>query len=118
MNRSAVTFAAFVCLACWASWATPAPSKDQPTTAKAKTHRVSMKDKKYAPATLTIKPGETVVWKNDDEHDHTVIADDKSFKSGNISPGDDFEHTFKKAGTFKYACKYHPRMKGTVTVEK
>jgi plastocyanin len=84
---------------------------------KGETHTVSMKDKKYAPASLTIKAGETVVWTNNDEHDHTVVADDKSFKSGNIGTGDSFRHQFDKKGTFTYSCSYHPRMKGTITVE-
>jgi plastocyanin len=93
--------------------------KDQPTTRKSdKARTISMKDKKYVPDSLTIKAGETVVWQNDDDHDHTVIADDKSFKSGNISPDDTFQYKFAEAGTFKYSCKYHPRMKATITVEK
>lgn len=93
---------------------------DKPTTKKspAKSHTVRMKDKKYAPQSLKIKVGEIVVWQNDDDHDHTVVADDKSFKSGNINPDDSFEFKFAKAGTFTYSCKYHPRMKGTITVEK
>ena|SRR5688572_22837010 len=91
--------------------------KDAGKDKKAKSHTVEMDDKKYEPGTLKIKVGETVVWENVDDHDHTVIADDKSFKSGNISPGDTFEFTFKKAGTYKYSCKYHPRMKGTIVVQ-
>ena len=93
--------------------------KDQPTTKKSdKSRTISMKDKKYVPDSLTVNVGETVTWRNDDDHDHTVIADDKSFKSGNINPDDTFEYKFTKAGTFKYSSKYHPRMKGTITVEK
>src|SRR5687768_8945263 len=84
---------------------------------KPKSHTVEMDDKKYEQGTLKIKVGETVVWENVDDHDHTVIADDKSFKSVNISPGDTNEFTFKKAGTYKYSCKYHPRMKGTIVVQ-
>src|SRR5215203_794240 len=90
-----------------------------PTTKRAaKSHTIKIKDNKYAPAALTIKVGDTVVFKNDDDRDHTAIADDKTFKSDNISSGDTFEFTFKKAGTIKFACKYHPREKGTITVEK
>ena len=93
--------------------------RSAPTTKRtAKTHTVTITGNRYSPAALTIKAGDTVVWKNDDDKDHAVNADDKSFKSDNISPGDDFKHTFAKAGTFKYACRYHPREKGTVTVEK
>ena len=119
VNRRAM-FRLLLCLLLLCSAAIAADkAKDSPTTKKsAKSHTVRMNDKKYAPDSLTVKVGDTVVWKNADDHDHTVIADDKSFKSGNINPDDTFEYTFKKTGTFKYACKYHPRMKGTVTVEK
>ena len=81
---------------------------------------VTIKDRKYAPATLTIKAGETVTWVNKDDHDHTVDseapADKEGFDSGNMSSGDTFKHTFPKAGKFKYSCSYHPRMKGTIVV--
>ena len=40
----------------------------------------------------------------------------KDFNSGTISVGATFQHTFAKAGTYPYSCKYHPRMKGTVVV--
>ena len=94
-------------------------AEKSPTTKRtAKTHTVTIKNSKYSPASLTVNVGDTVVWKNDDDKDHTVIADDKSFKSDNISSGDDYTFAFKKAGTFKYGCKYHPREKGTITVEK
>ena len=84
---------------------------------KGEKHTVTMRDKKYAPASLTIKAGDTVVWTNNDEHDHTVVAEDKSFKSGNIGAGDSFRHQFESKGKFSYSCSYHPRMKGTITVE-
>ena len=95
------------------------PAVKSPTTKRtAKTHTITIKNSKFSPAALTINVGDTVVWKNDDDKDHTVVADDKSFKSDNISSGDDFEHAFKKPGTFKYGCKYHPREKATITVER
>jgi plastocyanin len=76
-----------------------------------------MKNKKFNSAKITIKIGQTVKWINEDEHDHKVIADDGSFKSENISSGEEYTYTFKKAGKFSYTCTYHPRMKGTVMVE-
>jgi plastocyanin len=92
--------------------------KTPATKRTAKTHTITIKNSKYTPASLTIHVGDTIIWKNDDDKDHTVIADDKSFKSENISSGDNYTFAFKKAGTFKYGCKYHPREKGTITVEK
>jgi plastocyanin len=123
MNMSRMTFRLMTCIVLAACTAAPAANDGAKNDAKkdekkAKSHTVEMDDKRYEPAKLTIKVGETVVWENVDDHDHTVIADDKSFKSDNISPGDTYEFTFKKAGTYKYACKYHPRMKGTIVVEK
>jgi plastocyanin len=83
------------------------------------TKLVSMKKMKFTPSSLTIKVGQTVKWKNKDSHDHTVEADDgKSFKSGNLRNGDTFTHKFTKAGKYKYACSYHPRMKGEIVVKE
>lgn len=71
---------------------------------------------KYAPA-VTVKAGDTVVWVNAGEKDHTVTADDDSFDSGNLGRGKIFRHTFKKPGKYRYHCDYHPRDKSVVTVE-
>lgn len=81
-----------------------------------KTVAVSIKDMAFDPATVSVKVGGTVVWSNNDDRDHSVVAKDGSFKSGNISSGETYERTFAKAGKFAYACGYHPRMKGTVVV--
>src|ERR1700761_7860514 len=79
---------------------------------KAKRGDISIKQMQFIPATITIHAGDTVVWINNDDRDHSVVATDGSFKSGNISAGEKFEHQFSSAGTFAYKCGYHPRMKG------
>ncbi len=86
--------------------------------AGAEARRVTIKNKDYHPATLTVKVGQTVEWHNEDDRDHTVTADDNAFKSGNISAGQSFTHRFTKAGEYPYNCAYHPRMKGKVIVEE
>jgi plastocyanin len=76
---------------------------------------------KYEPATIEVKAGDTVIWKNQDERDHTVVSDKKapeSFNSGRIAPDGSYKRTFKKAGKYAYHCDYHPRMKGTVIVKE
>jgi plastocyanin len=79
---------------------------------------VSMKDIKFNPGEVTVKPGETVTWTNDDSVGHDVTADGfKSGDPGGMQQGDTFEHKFDKAGTFDYVCTVHPGMKGTVLVQ-
>ena len=70
----------------------------------------------YDPAVIRIKAGTTVMWMNDDVVAHTVTADDGSFDSGFLNPGQSWSFTFDKAGTYAYHCTPHPWMKGTVIV--
>ena len=83
---------------------------------KAQKHSVTIKGMAFSPSSVKVKVGDTVVWSNKDDQDHTVVAKDGSFNSGNLKPGDSFSHKFSKAGTFSYACGLHPRMKGSVGV--
>jgi plastocyanin len=78
---------------------------------------VSMKNYAFDPVTLTIAPGTTVTWTNDDTVPHTVTAADRSFDSGNMPPGATFSHTFMTAGTIDYLCQYHAGMKATIVVK-
>src|SRR5262245_17837342 len=84
--------------------------------AHAETKSVAIKEMQYSPASITVKVGDTVAWSNADERDHTVVADDGSFKSDNLGGGASFQFKFTKAGKFGYHCSYCPRMKGTVVV--
>jgi plastocyanin len=70
----------------------------------------------FNPEKLDIKVGDTVEWTNNDDRDHNVTAKDGSFKCDNLSHGESYKYTFKKAGKFPYSCSLHPRMKGQITV--
>lgn len=78
------------------------------------------KNEKYSfsPATLTIKAGTTVVWKNASDAPHTVISDQGGVfgTESPITEGQTFSFTFPTAGTFAYHCSLHPYMKASVTV--
>ena len=90
----------------------PAPSAQSGGT------EVSMKNIKFDPETVTVKPGDTVTWVNDDSVDHDVTADDfKSGEPGGMSGGATFKHKFTTAGTFDYVCSVHPGMEGSVVVK-
>ncbi len=89
----------------------------------------------FDPKTVTIKAGETVVWKNVSDLTHSVTDDPalatsaqdaalppgaEKFNSGLLSGGKEFSHTFKFPGTYKYFCIPHEEagMVGTVVVAK
>jgi plastocyanin len=85
--------------------------------AKPKDVEISIKGMKFGPDTVTIKPGQTVTWTNNDQRDHTVAAADGSFNSGNLGPGATYSFKFTKPGTYHYACTLHPRMKAEIVVK-
>jgi len=72
----------------------------------------------FSPKVITVVIGvnNTVIWTNNDSYAHTVTADDGSFSSGNMDPGNTFSKTFTTPGTFTYHCSYHGWMTGTVIV--
>jgi plastocyanin len=66
-----------------------------------------MKSFSFVPATLTISAGTTVTWTNNDPVNHTVTADNGSFDSGVVLPGDSFSFTFNTPGNYLYYCSIH-----------
>jgi plastocyanin len=70
----------------------------------------------FEPRDVTIQPGTTVIWHNAGKQTHTVTADDKSFDSGNVASGGDWQWTFQHTGDFVYHCTPHPWMKATIHV--
>lgn len=72
----------------------------------------------FDPPDLNVAVGDTVVWTNTGEIDHTATSDDGTFDSGNIPPGGTFESTFEKVGEVAYKCTPHPFMVGTINVSE
>jgi LPXTG-motif cell wall-anchored protein len=86
----------------------------------AKTSSVSIQDGssqsayRFAPRSITVASGDTVIWTNDGTDPHDVTGDGLS--SGTLSSGQDYSHKFNSPGSFNYICTIHPFMKGSVTV--
>ena len=72
---------------------------------------------RFGPQTLTIAAGTTVTWTNNDDVPHTVVSDDKLFKSKALDTDDKFTYTFAKPGTYNYFCSVHPKMIAKVVVK-
>jgi plastocyanin len=82
----------------------------------AETYTVQISDFAFKPASLTVSPGDTVVFINRDGDAHTVSASDKSFDSAGLDTNEKWTHTFTKPGTYAYFCELHPYMKGVIVV--
>jgi plastocyanin len=86
-----------------------------PRVSAAEPH-VSITEFAFTPATITVVAGSTVTWSNDGTTSHTATADDGSFDSGPLDPGNQFANLFAQAGTYTYHCAIHSSMHGTVVV--
>jgi plastocyanin len=92
--------------------------KDMDSTSN-KQNRIEIKDFAFNPQTITLKAGEKVTWINRDEEPHTVVSVEKQFKKSTALDTDqEFTITAGAPGTYTYFCSVHPKMTGTIVVEK
>jgi plastocyanin len=67
---------------------------------------------------VKINVNNTVVWVNEDDVTHAVVARDGSFNFPSVNPGQSVSFTFTRPGRYDYYCNLHPWMTGTVVVEQ
>ena len=94
--------------------------------ASAADHAVSIANFEFAPASVTVAPGDTVTWTfAGPDTNHTVTAGRNQAESFDSdpgtaqplhAPGSTFQHTFTTPGTYSYVCKVHDFMQGKVVV--
>ena len=89
----------------------------------------------FQPVEVTIKAGETVEWKNIGNEVHHATSDPSEaikrgevanppgaepFYSGFLRPGENFSHTFKIPGVYRYTCVVHEAkgMTGEIVVRQ
>ena len=75
---------------------------------------VKMAGLAFAPGTLTVAKGATVVFVNDDTAPHTVTARSGGVDSGVLDPGRQFRLTASES--FDYFCQVHPSMTAKIAV--
>jgi plastocyanin len=88
-----------------------------PADPKATEGSVKIDNFSFSPATITVPVGTTVRWTNADDIPHTIVSDDKSFKSKALDTDEQFTYTFTKPGTYSYFCSIHPKMTGKIVVQ-
>ncbi|HVO44392.1 MAG TPA: cupredoxin domain-containing protein, partial [Aggregatilineales bacterium] len=69
--------------------------------------QVVLNDDVFQPKEITVPAGSIVHFVNNGKHRHTVTADDDSFDSGQLKPGDSFDQTFARAGDVPLYCQNH-----------
>ena len=88
-----------------------------PASASAATVPVKITTTGFDPSPLTVSSGDAVQWTNSTSSLRQVVADEGSFASPILKPGQTFGFTFKTAGTYAYHDGLHPSLKGTLTVK-
>jgi plastocyanin len=71
----------------------------------------------FAPPTMTVNAGTTVIWKNEDDSPHRIGDKNGTFKSAALDTDDTFSHTFAAPGEYPYICTIHPYMIGKIIVK-
>jgi plastocyanin len=111
-------------LACCCAGCTSSPGSITPAPANPAgavlPDTISLKNFAFTPSTLTIKPGTTVTWTNEDGTSHTVVSDSGTpvpFTSQTLVNGASFQFTFTRPGSYTYHCSIHPSMTGTIIVQ-
>jgi plastocyanin len=70
----------------------------------------------FTPSSTAVSVGDSVTWHNADAVNHQVVANDGSFVSPVLKPGDTYSQTFNTAGKVSYHDALFTSRKGTVTV--
>jgi plastocyanin len=79
-------------------------------------HVVRIVQYAMVPARIEVAAGSTVTWRNDDPEPQTITADDGTFDSRQMDPGDSFSVVFGSRGVFPYHSDIHPTLAGTIVV--
>jgi plastocyanin len=83
-------------------------------------HEITQQDRHFSQTEITVKVGDTVSFKNDDEVTHNVFSTTPGmeFDLHRQAPGASSTIPFSKVGDAEVDCSIHPRMKLMVHVTK
>jgi plastocyanin len=81
----------------------------------AATIRIVIENLVFAPAEVSAKKGDIIEWVNRDVFAHTATARNGDFDVM-LPPKKTVTTVLRKTGTVDYYCRYHPNMKGVLTI--
>ncbi len=81
-------------------------------TFAAESHRVAQRNRTFEPSQITVAPGDTIDFSNEDTFIHQIYIDSPALKidSDEQSHGQIISVKFPTAGTFDVRCRIHPKM--------
>ena len=101
-----------------------ASTQEEPTGGGGGGAQVGMQNIQFDPKDVTVKPGETITFTNDESVPHDVHktsgpgGDFSSGPDGGMQEGDTFELSLDQPGKYEYVCHVHaPGMAGSITVK-
>jgi plastocyanin len=79
-------------------------------------HTIVVDDAGFDPSTLEVTAGEVMRLVNEGESEHSFTADDRSFDTGRIQPGEDVTFVLTEPGEFPIFDISAPEHEGIITV--
>jgi plastocyanin len=88
--------------------------------ALAEEHLITQQDRAFSQSEISLKAGESIVFKNADQVTHNVfsVSPGMEFNIRRQAPGGSSTVVFSKPGVAEVRCSIHPKMKLIVTVIK
>lgn len=87
--------------------AEPTPEPTEAAPAGPSTFNLDMIDFSYSVLNLEVPVGSTITWTNAGDAEHSATADDGSWDTGLIGPGEQASITFDTPGVYTYYCILH-----------
>jgi plastocyanin len=85
--------------------------------AKREATNVTIQNFTFAPVVVTISPGTTVRWNNQDTAPDAIVGDaGYGPRSGQIETGESYDYRYAHSGTYRYHGSRNPQVVGTVIV--
>jgi plastocyanin len=110
MRKALILVLATLAVAFVASVATAEDASRQATVT------VSINPSGFKPEDVTIKPGDSVTWRNTDTTDHQIVSDTGAFKSPVLKPGETWSHRFDVESSYSYHDASKDSLTGAVHV--
>ena len=79
-------------------------------------HEVEIRNFRFKPAVLEVRPGDRIRWTNADQAPHDATALDRSWRTTTLRRGQSGEVTVSAGMSTDYFCSIHPSMRAKLKI--